>query len=480
MEVRLETLGAELPRDCFVSVRLGESLKQRRWDPSSCCYHFPLPERRRTAKIDVYKLVGTCAASVDPEMSTSDEVKLMAVEPDAAPFKFRVSVTTKPTALKDDAKTREARTKDAKDSALGYLQSHKVEEKLAEAIRLLLKVRPDDPVDFICSHLRGPAAGPPPVPEQKAHVAQPAPVVERLAAPPARAEASAGLAHRHASVAGPAAVVKAGWNLSGLSAAFLDERLEAERLITKALLNMTDSLSGQYMPLATSMSYAPRPGGMSENELAELAAAGHLFQASDAAGRGVFLLDSLKAAVWVNECAHLQIRASKGVPEGEAVSLLRALAAALGDALYQFGYGFNDSVKLGRCIHGFHDPEAMVSDERNEVERLVTRALGEFSGELHGEYFPMNSSTSYIAKPGGMSQDDEKALLPRGVDLWAGLGASGRGVYEAQSGALVCINCGSAGHHILFIGQPGASMDDVERLESAVAESLRQDGYLLV
>ena len=42
---------------------------RRRFDKSSAKYHFPVPEEKRKARIDVYQLVGTCSVQVDPEPS---------------------------------------------------------------------------------------------------------------------------------------------------------------------------------------------------------------------------------------------------------------------------------------------------------------------------------------------------------------------------------------------------------------------------
>lgn len=65
--------GWEVPKGCFVGVRLNETLKQRRLEPDSASYSFPEPAKRtplggaagvnglRSAKIDVYQHAGGLA-----------------------------------------------------------------------------------------------------------------------------------------------------------------------------------------------------------------------------------------------------------------------------------------------------------------------------------------------------------------------------------------------------------------------------------
>merc|ERR1712178_494732 len=45
-----------------------------------------------------------------------------------------------------------------------------------------------------------------------------------------------------------------------------------------------------------------------------------------------------------------------------------------------------------------------------DLERLVTKALLNMAGDLKGDYFPLNGSRSYAAKPEGMSLEKEEEL----------------------------------------------------------------------
>merc|ERR1719198_1551157 len=106
MELRVETLpGCSLPSGCYIGVRVGEVLKQGRYDPQ-CCYRFPALDRHKKAKIDLYQHLGTCSADVDPEAKGNNEVKISASEPGLN--NVRLKVFTRPEAVKPQEKKTEA------------------------------------------------------------------------------------------------------------------------------------------------------------------------------------------------------------------------------------------------------------------------------------------------------------------------------------------------------------------------------------
>lgn len=68
MQVCVETCdGCQLPPGCHVGIRVGEMLKQGKYEPHRS-YHFPPTDRRRHAKIDIFQHVGSCTVTVDPEV----------------------------------------------------------------------------------------------------------------------------------------------------------------------------------------------------------------------------------------------------------------------------------------------------------------------------------------------------------------------------------------------------------------------------
>jgi len=99
-----------------------------------------------------------------------------------------------------------------------------------------------------------------------------------------------------------------------------DERRNLERMIVKGLMNLKGELKGDYFPLHGSMSYAPKPGGMSEEKEEQLRKSGNLFQEPDSTlllssgcgrhwpdARGVFHNDAKNFFVWVNEEDQMRI-----------------------------------------------------------------------------------------------------------------------------------------------------------------------------
>jgi len=154
MEIRVECLeGSNMPAGCYVGVRVGDILKQGRYEPQRC-YNFPMIERRRNAKIDVYQHVGTCTVGVDPDARSMHEVNVQSTDGSSSNMKLKVNVQSTACDLGAE-KQRETRTKALKNQAKDYLSKYSVEEKLSEAVKALLKEQPADPTDFICRHLRG-------------------------------------------------------------------------------------------------------------------------------------------------------------------------------------------------------------------------------------------------------------------------------------------------------------------------------------
>jgi len=141
-----------VPIGCYVGVRVGDILKQGRYEPQRC-YNFPAIERRRNAKIDVYRHIGTCVVGVDPEAKSFHEVNVQSTDGSSLGMKLKVNVSS--TCDLGAGKQHEARMKAVKDQAKDYLSKHRIEEKLSGAVKDMLRERPADPTDFICRHLRG-------------------------------------------------------------------------------------------------------------------------------------------------------------------------------------------------------------------------------------------------------------------------------------------------------------------------------------
>lgn len=157
MELRVAaTPGYTLPPGCFVGVRMGDMLKQGRYEPSRC-YHFPNVDRRRNAKIDIYRHVGSCVLAVDPEEGKSQqEVSVSCSDPTFPALKLNVDMlsTKAPLGVDLSKREREEKARTVTSQAKDYLANFAIEEKLSAAVKALLKEQPEDPTEFICRHLK--------------------------------------------------------------------------------------------------------------------------------------------------------------------------------------------------------------------------------------------------------------------------------------------------------------------------------------
>lgn len=138
-----------MPAGCYVGVRVGDVLKQGRYEPSRS-YHFPGLDRRRNAKIDIYRHVGSCVVALDPDATSTHEVKVSHSDPTMPEMKLKVNVAS---SIVDTGKKREERTKAVKHQAQDYLTKFNIENELSDAVKALLKEQPADPMAFLCKHL---------------------------------------------------------------------------------------------------------------------------------------------------------------------------------------------------------------------------------------------------------------------------------------------------------------------------------------
>eukprot|EP00913_Durusdinium_trenchii_P002704 g2502.t1 len=307
MEVVVQA-ASEVPHGCFVAVRIGEHLKQRRFNKSSATYNFPVPEEhdeteKAKARLDVYQLVGTCSVPVDPATPETTEVSVIGSDPNSEVVKLRVSTASKEVTLPEEAqKQRQEIEAETKDAAVGYLSKHGIEQKLTECLRTVLRMKPEDPIEFMCKFLSGgtfvpeaPSAetkqGPPKeqIPPHRSMLQETKPAPEgRQNDPPKKELASRLLSddfnevqpvaqdapvpfalrpsvgtwlmpRKDQETAGAGSWVSApnsSFNLKGLGHTSI-ECCEVERLLTKALLEMDGELQGDYYALG---SHPLKPG----------------------------------------------------------------------------------------------------------------------------------------------------------------------------------------------------------------------------
>jgi len=77
-------------------------------------------------------------------------------------------------------------------------------------------------------------------------------------------------------------------------------------------------------------------------------------------------------------------------------------------------YVLTSRCRTGRSVKNFRLPPACSFEERREIEKVVTKGLLALEGDLKGDYFPLNGSKSYAAKPNGMTKEKEEELRSAG------------------------------------------------------------------
>eukprot|EP00408_Alexandrium_pacificum_P017568 CAMPEP_0171184686 /NCGR_PEP_ID=MMETSP0790-20130122/15912_1 /TAXON_ID=2925 /ORGANISM="Alexandrium catenella, Strain OF101" /LENGTH=138 /DNA_ID=CAMNT_0011649681 /DNA_START=60 /DNA_END=472 /DNA_ORIENTATION=- len=64
MELKFESVGTtRLPPCCHIGVRIGDTLKQGRYEPERC-FSFPHAQHHQNARIDIYQHIGSCSVAV--------------------------------------------------------------------------------------------------------------------------------------------------------------------------------------------------------------------------------------------------------------------------------------------------------------------------------------------------------------------------------------------------------------------------------
>jgi hypothetical protein len=166
VEIGLEAVkGDKLPKDLYVSLRVGEAQKFMK---ANCdrSYKFPASALgdRKYAKLEMFKRVGVCAIPVDTEriqgtheVAVAVDGRVVDVPEKAVAYKVNIKKGLSGGQAPLDSSTRSATDKGAPDnrvaSAKAYLDSHQLEQRLAEAMMAVLRERPEDPGKFIAEKL---------------------------------------------------------------------------------------------------------------------------------------------------------------------------------------------------------------------------------------------------------------------------------------------------------------------------------------
>ncbi|CAE7225146.1 unnamed protein product [Symbiodinium natans] len=79
------------------------------------------------------------------------------------------------------------------------------------------------------------------------------------------------------------------------------------------------------------------------------------------------------------------------------------------------GHVVGARVEASRNLADFCFPSAMTLDARAELERIVTKVMLQWEGDLAGDYLPLSGSGSFVASAGGMTAEDAADLEKHGL-----------------------------------------------------------------
>lgn len=446
MELRVEAAdGFNLPTGCFVGVRVGDILKQGKYDPA-CCYRFPAVERQRSAKIDLYQHLGTCCAFVDSDYRSNTEVRVSCLDPSYP--EMRLKIHTKPG---NTGKQREVRKMEVKKQARDYLGRHHIEERLSEAVKALLSSQPEDPTEFLCAHLRSTSLSTP---------GAKAPPTTKVPAP--------------SNAKSPEIVPFAGYYRSFVSPKPPDSYMATVYAKFPTAARPTVTSASAQGSLAS-----PKSTGMRKGAAA--------LMRGFKTGEVDKLVDQMEADAAPQARPDVLAAGPEKFTGYYNSFVAPSPFSGASDSVYAnfpSRQGATSSIlQVGRNLRGLHPPAVASKEQLSEVERIVAQALSEFSGDFEGEYMPLPGSTSYPAYPDGGGQDLMQALRAQGlmIDVKS---PEGRGVFTTTARD-VAIWVNNDGCHAQFLVLPkggdsaaeAAAWARLEVIEGIVADAVKQDGY---
>lgn len=175
MDIKINAIGG-LPPDSYVGVRIGQAMKQVKYDPEKI---FRFPEARRLGKVDIFCRV----ASADLAWNVGEAETRMCNAVGAHGIVSKLQVSFSPvTREHQGASPKQEFPLPTKQSNKEYMQLHDVEGMLAGAMRALLKEKPPDAPAFIIAYITSRytatnhavlACAEPPVPSPVAKVEKP-------------------------------------------------------------------------------------------------------------------------------------------------------------------------------------------------------------------------------------------------------------------------------------------------------------------
>jgi hypothetical protein len=157
LQIRLDALPGTLPPpDTFVSMRIGDVQKKTRFE-NSRTYRFPEPKDKRGAfaRIEVFKRIGSTTVSLDNYREDSPCLDVPCSFPNLDKLSFNMSVFGGLSSERPESREKKKKTRALQrmDDAQHYLASYRLEETLADAMRQVIRDRPEDPYEGLSAFL---------------------------------------------------------------------------------------------------------------------------------------------------------------------------------------------------------------------------------------------------------------------------------------------------------------------------------------
>mmetsp|Transcript_28564 Transcript_28564/g.51736 ORF Transcript_28564/g.51736 Transcript_28564/m.51736 type:complete len:764 (+) Transcript_28564:64-2355(+) len=151
MEVRLEALeGSVAPKEAFVAVRIGDVQKQSRYS-SSKIYRFPDPGDARSGvgRIEVFQRLGHVTVNFESRDGKLQDIEVPLESAETDSLRMRLAIT----GAKAESPSKKSKAKSKLDAAQRYVEDHKLEEILADAMREVIHEKPSDPHRFLSNQI---------------------------------------------------------------------------------------------------------------------------------------------------------------------------------------------------------------------------------------------------------------------------------------------------------------------------------------
>uniref|UniRef100_A0A7S1FCZ2 RIIa domain-containing protein n=1 Tax=Noctiluca scintillans TaxID=2966 RepID=A0A7S1FCZ2_NOCSC len=155
MQVRLDSaVGQAPPQDTFVSLRIGDVQRQSRFALART-FHFPEVVDERHGRLEVFKRIGQATVSFDTDGDTQD-VEVACNDPSCDKLRFGLAVASSSPKV-DTRGLKKARL----DDAQRYVLQHRLEDLLSDAIREVIRQKPNNPLESLSEYfLQRAATGP--------------------------------------------------------------------------------------------------------------------------------------------------------------------------------------------------------------------------------------------------------------------------------------------------------------------------------